>query len=95
MNQKSENQMKMKNLLENQEFEKAYKLYKEFNVGIPIKYLYSLPEKKNYVSMSSFINNSTNKYSNDTYFIKLMDLLKKSKIIKSPEWNNMFCYVLK
>ena len=76
----------------NKHYHMSYILFTEFNIGIPNNLLYSLDDKKNYSSITEFINDDCSKNINDKYLNDIVILFKKSKYIRLPEWNNKYGY---
>ncbi len=79
--------------IKNKEYSMTLFLYSNFRVGIPVKFLYSLPDK-NYFTLSSFLNTNDVKSNKDKYLNELISLLKKSKYGRLEDWN-MFGYSCK
>ena len=78
--------------IENKEYEMLYFLYNEFNFGIPIKYIYKLPDQIFFSSVNSFFNNRDNKKVDDIFLNKLFGLFKKSKYKRLENFENLFGY---
>jgi len=83
--------------LKKQEYQITHCLYTTFNVGIPNRLLYSLPEKNIFYSAKSFLTSKDNPSitSDNKYLNNLLELFRKSKYQRLPEWNNLFGYKLK
>ncbi len=79
--------------LKNKEYSMTLFIYSNFKVGIPVKFLYSLPDK-NYFTLSSFLNKNDVKANKDKSLNELICLLKKSKYCRLSDWN-MFGYSCK
>ena len=75
------------------EYQLLYFVYNNFNIGIPVRFLYKLPDNNVFFSMSAF--NSTNdiKNSDDKELNTLFRLLKKSKYRNLEKWNNSYGYI--
>ena len=82
----------MKWSLENKEYYMSYILYTEFNVGIPNKLLYNLPDKKLFTSMGDFLSTHNTKNSSDKYLSLLYKLFKESKYTSLPNWRGSYGY---
>ena len=76
------------------ENELLYFIYSNFNIGIPVRFLYKLPDNNIFFSLSSFNSNNDIKNSDDKDLNNLFKLLKKSKYTKLEEWNNSYGYRL-
>ena len=77
--------------LKNKEYELTLFIYLNFNIGIPLKFLYNIEYNNVYNSMNSFLNDS--KIINDIVLEKLFDLFKRSKYKSLENWNNMYGYI--
>ena len=64
----------MKWSLENKEYELTTFIYNEFNIGIPVSYLYKLPTQMYFSSMDNFFSNSDTKKSNDKHLDNLLSI---------------------
>lgn len=82
----------MKWSLENKEYELTNFIYNEFNIGIPVSYLYKLPTQMYFSSMDNFFNNSDNKKSDDKHLDRLLSTFSKSKYGPLIEWNGKYGY---
>ena len=82
----------MKWSLENKEYQLTNFIYNEFNVGIPVSYLYKLPSQMYFSSMDNFFNNSDVKKSNDKHLDSLLSVLSISKYGPLIEWDNKYGY---
>ena len=82
----------MKWSLENKEYELTNFIYNEFNIGIPVCYIYKLPSQMYFSSMDDFFNNSDVKKSNDKHLDNLLSTFSKSKYGRLEEWNNKYGY---
>ena len=65
-----------------------YFIYNEFNIGIPIKFLYKIPDKNVFSSLNSFFDEKDNKQIDD----KLCKLIKKSKYQRLGNFDNLYGY---
>ena len=74
--------------LESKEYEMLYFIYNEFNIGIPIKFLYKIPDKNVFSSLNSFFDEKDNKQIDD----KLCKLIKKSKYQRLGNFDNLYGY---
>jgi hypothetical protein len=72
--------------IKNKEYSLTLFIYSNFNIGIPVKFLYFLPDK-DYFTLSSFLNNNDVKQHKDNYLNELISLFKKSKYQKLDAWN--------
>lgn len=72
--------------IKSKEYSMTLFIYSNFNIGIPVKFLYFLPDK-NYFTLSSFLNKNDTKKYKDEYLDELIYLFKKSKYQKLEEWN--------
>ena len=73
---------------ESKEYEMLYFIYNEFNIGIPIKFLYKIPDKNVFSSLNSFFDEKDNKQIDD----KLCKLIKKSKYQRLGNFDNLYGY---
>lgn len=74
------------------EYYLTYFIFLTFNIGIPVEFLYKLPDNNIFLSIDSFMTNNDIKYSNDIYLQQLFILLKKSKYKRLEAWNNKYGY---
>ena len=75
------------------EYDMLLFLYKNFNIGIPIKFVYKLPDNNIFYSLSSFTNNNDIKSIADHNLNELFLLFKKSKYKQLCNWNNNYGYI--
>ena len=80
--------------LVNKEYETAYFIYITFNIGIPVKLLYRLPNRNMFFSLESFITGNDTKHIHDVTLRKLCVKLKKSKYKKLKDWDGKYGYSL-
>ena len=78
--------------LKNKEYHMTLFIYSNFNIGIPNKLLYKLPEKNTFSSVSSFLNTNDNRSIDDYNLKQLFDLFLKSKFTNLENWNNSIGY---
>lgn len=81
--------------IKNKQYDITYFIYCNFDIGIPVKFLYKLEDKNTFFSLSSFINGSDTKHTKDENLKKLCELFRKSQYKKLPEWQNNYGYLLK
>jgi hypothetical protein len=72
--------------IKNKEYSLTLFIYSNFKIGIPVKFLYLLPDK-DYFTLSSFLNENDVKQHKDEYLDELIYLFKKSKYQKLESWN--------
>jgi len=65
--------------LESKEYELLNFIYLNFNIGIPNRFLYRLPDHNVFYSLSSFNSGSDLKKIEDENLEHLFDMFKKSK----------------
>ena len=82
----------MKWSLENKEYELTNFIYNEFNIGIPVSYLYKLPTQMYFSSMDNFFSNSDTKKSNDKHLDALLSTFSNSKYGQLSEWEGKYGY---
>ena len=82
----------MKWSLENKEYQLTNFIYNEFNVGIPVSYLYKLPSQMYFSSMDDFFSNSDIKKSNDKNLDDVLSILSISKYGQLAEWGGKYGY---
>lgn len=80
--------------IESQEYALVLFIYKTFNIGIPNKLLYKLPDKDLFFSLDSFVANNNVKKVDTEELKELFDIFKKSKYKKLENWNNSFGYII-
>ena len=80
--------------IKNQEYKLVYFIYSEFNIGVPCKFLYKLPNQNIFYSLNSFMNNNGSKKIDDKDLEILFSLFLKSKYKKLENWNNCYGYSL-
>jgi hypothetical protein len=81
--------------INSKEYETVLFIYKTFNIGIPVKFLYKLENKNMFFSLNSFVNNSHTKKNNNKELNELFELFKTSKYKKLIHWENKYGYSLK
>jgi hypothetical protein len=79
--------------IKSKEYNLVLFIYKSFNIGIPVKFLYSLPDNNRFFTLSSFVKNNDVKNSDDENLQHLFSIFKKSKYEKLPEWNMCYGYI--
>ena len=83
----------MKWFLEHEEYESVYFLYTEFNIGIPVKYLYAIPSRNCFSSILTFVSDVDNIGGcNDKDLNQLLCIFPKSRYMRLSEWENVFGY---
>ena len=85
----------MKWSLENKQYDIAYFIYSEFNIGIPCKFLVNIYPSDNIFNINAFVNRRINintRYIRDIYLKNLIILLKKSKYQILCNWNDKHGY---
>ncbi len=82
----------MKWSLENKEYQLTNFIYNEFNIGIPVSYLYKLPSQMYFSSMDNFFNNSDVKKSNDKHLDSVLSILSSSRYCPLIEWDSKYGY---
>lgn len=80
--------------INNKQYDVLYFIYTNFNIGIPVKFLYKLENKNLYFCLTSFVNGHETKYIKDENLKKIVNLFKKSKYKRLKEWNNIYGYSL-
>jgi hypothetical protein len=80
--------------IKNKQYDMTYFMYSNFNIGIPVKFLYNLEDKNIFFSLSSFINGNDTKHTSDENLKKLSELFRKSKYKQLIEWKNNYGYSL-
>uniref|UniRef100_A0A6C0D071 Uncharacterized protein n=1 Tax=viral metagenome TaxID=1070528 RepID=A0A6C0D071_9ZZZZ len=78
--------------LESGEYEVVYYLYKDFNVGIPARYIYKFPDNT-IKTLENVLDPVYN--TNNEYIKKIYSLFKNSKWQELPTWNNSYGYLYK
>ena len=78
--------------ISSKEHQLLYFIYNNFNIGIPVRFLYKLPDNNVFFSLSSFNSNNSTKNADDKDLNNLFKLLKKSKYTKLEEWNDSYGY---
>ena len=68
-----------------------YFLYTEFNIGIPVKYIYKLPDQNFFSSVSLFFGNKDNKKVDNVFLNN--KIFKKSKYKRLENFDNLFGYI--
>ena len=58
------------------------------HIGIPVRYLYQLPNQQTFSSASSFLENGETKTTCDPYLQKIFGLFPISKYKMLPEWKS-------
>jgi hypothetical protein len=65
----------------------VHAIYSNFNVGIPIKFIYKLPKRNHFESLNAFIDtNEILSKTDDIYLQEIFEMFKKSKYKKLPVW---------
>lgn len=82
----------MKWAFEHKEYYMAYILFTEYRLGIPNYLLYTLPNKRVFVSARDFLSTNGTKNIQDKYLNKIFVLFRSSKYTKLPEWDNRIGY---
>jgi hypothetical protein len=85
-------QILMKWSLETKNYSMSYFLYTDFNIGIPVKYIYNLTCKNSFNSIESFLKDNETKVVYDNDFQNISSLFSVSKYKKLEEWNNSYGY---
>ena len=86
-------QIMMKWSLESKDWETVLALYKVYNVGIPVKYVYRLPKKNMYNSVTEAIGSNNIEISSDKPHLReLLLLFPYSKWKRLTEWNDSYGY---
>ena len=78
--------------LKSQEYDMTNFIYSNFNIGIPVKLLYSLSKQNNFSSLSSFIKGHENVDIEDRSLRELFFNFQKSKYRPLKEWNDSYGY---
>lgn len=78
--------------LKSKEYDMTNFIYCNFNIGIPVKLIYSLPKQSNFSSLNSFIKGHENLYIKDNNLRQLLENFKKSKYKPLKEWDNKYGY---
>ena len=78
--------------LRSKEYDMTNFIYCNFNIGIPVKLIYSLPKQCNFSSFSSFIKGHENINIKDDSLRNLFENFKKSKYKPLKEWDNKYGY---
>lgn len=75
-------------------YDVVYFIYTHFNIGIPARLLYKLPQCNTFNSLSSFLsnNNTLSRKIKDEHVKKLIDVIKTSKYKHLKHWNNGYGY---
>lgn len=81
----------MKWSLQNNEYNLAYYLYTEHNIGIPVTMLYALPEQRKFNSLTSFISNDKVICGSED-LNTILRLFPKSRYIRLEEWGGAYGY---
>jgi hypothetical protein len=86
-------QIMMKWSLESRDWETVLVLYKVYNVGIPVKYVYRLPKKNVYNSVSEAIDSNNIELSSDNpHLQELLLLFQRSRWKRLTEWTDSYGY---
>ena len=72
---------------ESKEYEMTNYIYNEFNIGIPVSFLYKLTNKSYFTSIDNFLSSSNTKKSENKDFDNLLYSFSKSKYGYLTEWN--------
>ena len=78
--------------INSKEYELLKFIYSNFNIGIPNKFLYKLPDHNIFYSLSSFNSNNDLKKIEDKYLDQLFYMFKKSKYTELEYWNYNYGY---
>ena len=78
--------------IKSKEYSMLLFLYKNFNVGIPTKLIYKLPDINVFMSLSSFNEKNDTKKTDDKELDNLFWIFKKSKYKKLKNWNESYGY---
>lgn len=73
---------------ENQSYDMVYFIYTEFNIGIPVKFLYNLPSTTTFSSIGSFMRNSDLKNISDDHLRDILSRLVRNKYKYLEEWRS-------
>jgi hypothetical protein len=71
---------------ETQSYDMVYFIYTEFNIGIPVKFLYNLPSSSTFNSIDSFMRNSELKNISDDYLRDILSTIVRNKYKYLEEW---------
>jgi hypothetical protein len=74
--------------INSKEYELLNFIYSNFNIGIPNRFLYKLPDHNIFYSLSSFNSNNDLKKIEDKNLEQLFYMFKKSKYTRLEYWNN-------
>lgn len=86
-------QIMMKWSLENKVWDMVLILYRMYNVSIPNKYIYKLPQKKIYLSAMDAINTKDISISSkNPHLRKLLLLFPQSRWRRLKEWGDSYGY---
>ena len=78
--------------INSKEYELLNFIYSNFDIGIPNRFLYKLPDNNIFYSLSSFNSNNDLKKTEDMYLDQLFHMFKKSKYTKLVYWNDNHGY---
>lgn len=73
---------------ENQSYDMVYFIYTEFNIGIPVKFLYNLQSTTTFSSIGSFMRNSDLKNISDNHLRNILSRLVRNKYKYLEEWRS-------
>lgn len=78
--------------LKSKEYTMANFIYSNFNIGIPVKLIYSLPKQSNFFSFNAFMKGHENLNIKDDNLRQLFENFKKSKYKQLKDWDNKYGY---
>ena len=73
--------------LKNKEYNMTNFIYNEFDIGIPVNFLYKLSDKTYFTTLDNFITTSNNKISDSKHLDELLKSFLSSKYGYLHEWN--------
>uniref|UniRef100_A0A6C0E2A2 Uncharacterized protein n=1 Tax=viral metagenome TaxID=1070528 RepID=A0A6C0E2A2_9ZZZZ len=73
--------------LKNKEYEMTNFIYNEFNIGIPVNFLYKLSNKTHFTTLDNLITTSYHKISDSKHLDELLKSFLSSKYGYLDEWN--------
>lgn len=83
----------MKWSLEAGDWDMVHTLYTVYQVGIPVKYIYSLPQRKKFTTSSALQNGGDVELStHDPKLREVLSLFPRSKWNRLEEWDNSYGY---
>ena len=74
--------------MKNKEYHLANFIFSEFNIGLPVRLLYSLPSSNIFYSFDTFKSNNELKNIDDYYLRELFSKCIKSKYKRLDHWNS-------